>query len=128
VNAYLQLIMTMYHHQNHIYEYGKVCLRHVLLYYQTALFKMVKTHIEINSAASSGSHGKYMECVSFPWPALVAAHDHKRLTEHCIMVEVIVSRKTILIYRIQLHPSDRTIAFKLCRRQFLNKIIFAVAQ
>jgi hypothetical protein len=32
-----------------------------------------------NSVASTGSHGKYIKFVNFPWPAVVAAHDRKRL-------------------------------------------------
>jgi hypothetical protein len=36
----------------------------------------------INSAASIGSHETHMKYVSFPWPAVVATHYHKRLAQH----------------------------------------------
>ena len=38
-----------------------------------------KLTLKINSASCIGSHGKYMTYVSFPWPPVVAAHDHKGL-------------------------------------------------
>jgi hypothetical protein len=47
--------------------------------------------------------------------------------EHCIVKEVIGSRKTTVILRIQLCPSDAAIAFRVCRRRFAIKTIFAVA-
>jgi hypothetical protein len=39
-----------------------------------------KAEEKIDSSASTGSHGKYMKYVSFPWSPVVAAHDRKRLT------------------------------------------------
>jgi hypothetical protein len=33
--------------------------------------------LKIDSAASTECHGKYMNCVNFPWPPVLAAHDRK---------------------------------------------------
>jgi hypothetical protein len=38
-----------------------------------------KLKLKNNNFASAGSHGKYMEYISFPWFPVVAAHDRKRL-------------------------------------------------
>jgi len=46
--------------------------------------------------------------------------------EHCKAADVIGSRKTTLIPMIQICPSDPTIPFKLCRRQFLISTAFAM--
>jgi hypothetical protein len=46
--------------------------------------------------------------------------------KHCIAAEVIGYRKSIIIPRIQLCPSDATIHFKLCRRRFPIKLVFAM--
>ena len=46
--------------------------------------------------------------------------------EYCIVAEVIGSRKTVLIPRIQFCPSYPTFPFKMCRRRFPIKIAFAV--
>ena len=43
--------------------------------------------LKIDRATSSGSCGKYMKYIGFPWPPVVAAHDRKRLPEHCIAAE-----------------------------------------
>jgi hypothetical protein len=48
----------------------------------------------------------------------------KGLHENCIVAEVIGSRKTILIARTQICPSDPIIPFKLCRRRFPFEIAF----
>jgi hypothetical protein len=44
--------------------------------------------------------------------------------QHCKAAEFIGCRKTILIPRIQLYPSDPTILFQVCRRRLSNKILF----
>lgn len=51
------------------------------------------------------------------------------LQEYNIAAEVIGCRKTILVPRCtcKLCMSDPTISFKLCRRQFPFKIMFAMA-
>jgi len=43
------------------------------------LFFPQKLTLKIDSALSTGSHGKYMQNVSFPWPQVVAAHYRKSL-------------------------------------------------
>jgi hypothetical protein len=58
----------------------------------------------------------------------------KGLHKHCIQVVIVIAcqqnllalRKTILIPRIKLCPSDPTIFFKLCRTQFPVKVAFVV--
>jgi hypothetical protein len=46
--------------------------------------------------------------------------------EHCRVGKVTGSRKTILIPRIQLFPTDHTTSFIFCTRQYLIKIRFAM--
>jgi hypothetical protein len=48
------------------------------------------------------------------------------LHENRITADVIDPTKTILIPRIQLRTSDRTISFKISRRRFPTKISFAM--
>ena len=43
------------------------------------MFNKKNLALKIGSAASTGSHGKYIKNVSFPWPPVVAEHDRKRL-------------------------------------------------
>lgn len=88
-----------------------------------ALTKQVK--LKIDSDASIGSRETYTEYLGFPWPAVVATPVHKRLHKHCTASEVICSRKTTPMARIQLYPSHPTIPFKLCRR-FPIKIAFGM--
>ena len=37
--------------------------------------------MKMDSAASTGGHGKQMKYVSFPWPPVVAPHDRKTLAQ-----------------------------------------------
>jgi hypothetical protein len=48
------------------------------------------------------------------------------LHEHCSAAEVIGSRKTMRIPRIRYRPSDPIPAFKICRRRYAMKIVFAM--
>jgi hypothetical protein len=36
--------------------------------------------LKIGNPESTGSHGKYMKYFSFPWPAMMAAHDLEACT------------------------------------------------
>jgi hypothetical protein len=40
-------------------------------------FLTKKLKLKLDSAASTGSKGKYMKCESLPLPSVVAAHDSK---------------------------------------------------
>jgi hypothetical protein len=37
--------------------------------------------LKIHGAASTGSHGRYMKYVSFPWPPVLVAHNRKKLVQ-----------------------------------------------
>jgi hypothetical protein len=82
--------------------------------------------VKIDSPASVGSHGgtgNILASLGLRWwqPMIVIG-----LHEHCRAAEVTISKKAILVSRVQLCPSDLTVPFKLCRRQFAIKIAFAV--
>jgi hypothetical protein len=49
-----------------------------------AAYKIILTKnitLEIYSAASAGSHGKFMKYIGFPWPVVLATHARKRLAQ-----------------------------------------------
>jgi hypothetical protein len=77
--------------------------------------------LETNKATSTGSCGKFIKYVSFPWPPVVAAHNRKRLLEHCQAAEVTGYGRTLLRPRIKFDSSDPTIPFKMCKRRFRKK-------
>ena len=64
--------------------------------------------LKINSAASTGSHGKYMKYISFPWQYVIITglHEHSKAVE----------RNVFNIASIQLCPAGPTTLLKLCRR------------
>jgi hypothetical protein len=80
--------------------------------------------LEFDSPSTAGNYRNYAKCVGFPWPPVVAAHDRKRVNDHCRAVKVIGSINITLMPRIQLCPSDPTIPFKLYRGRFLIKSLF----
>jgi hypothetical protein len=80
-----------------------------------------KRTLNIESAASTGSHGKYMTYVSSPGLLVLSAHDRKRFS-----VEVIGSRQTILISTQDSVMSTSTIPFKLYRERYPIKITFVM--
>jgi len=65
--------------------------------------------LKIDSPAFTRHHENYMKNISFLWPPVVAVQAMQA-------VDIIISRKTILIPKIQLCPSDPNIPFQLCRR------------
>jgi hypothetical protein len=82
--------------------------------------------LKIDNAASTGSHGKYINMLASlglrRWQHMIV----KGLHEHCTATEVTGCIKTILIPKVQLCPSAGTIPFKLCTRQFPIRIVFAL--
>ena len=137
-----------------MYSYSNVCLpHHDLLNYRTDLWKtgifrkfMIrywwqshlfllissqklfltkKLTLTFDIAASTGSLKKYMMLASLGflwWQHMII----RGLHDHWTTEEAIGSWKTIPIPSIQFCPSDRTIPFKLCRRQFPTQIAFAM--
>jgi len=60
------------------------------------LTKTKRRTLKIDSAAYTGSHGKYMKYISFPWLPVVAAHDRKTFAR--ALRSIAGSKKAILIY------------------------------
>jgi len=87
----------------------------------------LKLTLKIDSAASTGNHGKYMKYVNVHWlwwRQLLIVRD---LREHCIAEEVTGSVRAVLIPSIRLCLSQPTFPFRLCRRWFPIKTSFAMA-
>jgi len=97
-----------------------------LLCFQKFLLKKFvynrKARLKIDSAASTGNHGKYNKYVSFLWPSLVAAHDHKKHARVLLRCGSYWLYKNTHIPRIHLCTSDSTFPFQLRRRRFPTKL------
>jgi hypothetical protein len=82
--------------------------------------------LKIDRTASTGAMGIICNMLVYLglrwWQNIIVGSFH----EDCIIAEVIGSRKTIFVSRIQLCPSDPAIPFKLCTRRFPIKTAFAM--
>jgi hypothetical protein len=75
--------------------------------------------LKIDIFASTGSHRKYLQYVTFPWLRVVAAQALQSSGSYWLY-------KAILTRTIQLRPADPSILFHLCRRLFRIKIASAM--
>jgi hypothetical protein len=82
----------------------------------------MKLKLKIDSAASTGNHGNYMKYANVHWLWWQQHLIVRDLREHCLIEEVTDSVRTVLIPSL----SDPTFPFRLCRRCFPIKTLFAM--